>query len=158
MGGLWALIRLKLNLRQQLASATIMVSHAYYNYLMGEEIYGLTIMGDKNGPTVTPTFEQVLSYDDAIRKAFTLRLNQGIDIEQSLSESMRNANVKGISFTTPISISAGRSGLREIVREEVAAARGTTRQGPPQEEQEGKRRRGGQGRRGGRCRAVAPRG
>ena len=100
--------------RSVLHSVSVHVFDRYIDWLFGPKVWGLAIRDLHGKPLSTPTIDQVMAYDFAIRKAVAKKMNRGIDFATALGEAQGDTELKHTEFLAQVSISAGSAQSRAI--------------------------------------------
>ena len=102
----WILLKYKFPLQARLQTATLRMFDEYLEYLLGEDVYGLTARNAEGQVVSRPSFLILISYDFRMRKRMTELINEGSDIKKALEEVVRDMVLRERHFTTPAAMSA----------------------------------------------------
>ena len=102
-------IKMKFSSTRVLQSASVELFDQYYEYLEGEDCWGLATLGEGNLPVSTPTIQNVFIYDQAIRTKLALAMNNGVDAETALLRLIspvdpQSVALKQINFLNNVAI------------------------------------------------------
>ena len=101
LGNAWIFVGMQQTTADYLKDVTPQTWQDYLDYLLGEYVMGLSARDAQGSIVAAPSWNLVLSYEQAIRtQAFKLML-QGVRLTKALKQAMEDPVVKERSFTTP---------------------------------------------------------
>ena len=95
--------------RLVLQSITKSLIADYIDWLCGPSVWGLTSK-DVHGKTLSsPTLDNVLGYDWAIRKAVSKGMNRGVDFATGLAAAQADTRILQLNFLPPVAMAPAKS-------------------------------------------------
>ena len=110
MRNAFQMVSLKHTNRSELQGDWVRVFEDYKDYLLGDHVYGLHAQDGDGNTIAAPPFRLVLTYEKAVRKEATRRVNQDrVTFPVALKQAWRDPTTKERHFTTPLSLVSKRA-------------------------------------------------
>ena len=115
----WILLKYKYPQQARLQTATLRLHETYTKFLLGEDVYGLCSLNDRNEVVGRPSWGIILAYEFRLRKHMIDKMNEGMDIAAALKDAMDSTSLKERYLTTPtavssLSLSSGRTTMLQV--------------------------------------------